>query len=35
MALSEAQKHLIVGLKLFGVDKDAIAGIISVLQTPR
>lgn len=34
MALSPAQKHLIVGLRFFGVEKDAIAGIVSALPKP-
>ena len=34
MALSEAQKHLIHGLMLFGVEKDAIVGIVSAVKTP-
>ena len=34
MALTEAQKHLICGLNIFGVEKDAIAGIVSALKTP-
>ena len=34
MELSEAQKHLIKGLKLiWKVETDAIIGIVSVLQT--
>lgn len=34
MALSMAQKHLIAGLRLFGVEKDAIVGIVSALPNP-
>ena len=34
MALTEAQKHLIVGLRIFGVERDAIIGIVSALQKP-
>ena len=34
MALTEAQKHLIVGLRIFGVEKDAIVGIVSALPRP-
>ena len=34
MALTQAQKHLIAGLKLFGVEKDAIVGIVSTLKKP-
>jgi len=34
MALTEAQKHLIRGLNIFGVEKDAIVGIVSALNTP-
>ena len=33
MALSELQKYLIVGLRIFGVEKDAILGIISAAET--
>ncbi len=35
MALSEAQKHLIDGLKIIGVEKDAIPGIVSILNAPQ
>ena len=31
MTLTEAQKYLIVGLKIFGVEKDAIPGIAMAL----
>lgn len=34
MALSPAQKHLIVGLRFFGAEKDAIAGIVTALPKP-
>ena len=34
MRLSEAQKHLIIGLKIFGVEKDAIPGIVMSLPKP-
>lgn len=34
MELSQAQKHLIVGLRIFGVEKDAIVGIVSALPKP-
>ena len=34
MALTQAQKHLIAGLRLFGVEKDAIVGIVSALPQP-
>ena len=34
MELTEAQKHLINGLLLFGVEKDAIVGIASALTKP-
>lgn len=34
MALTPAQKHLIAGLLLFNVEKDAIIGIVSTLQRP-
>ena len=34
MELSEAQKHLILGLRIFGVEKDAIYGIVSALSEP-
>lgn len=34
MELSQAQKHLIDGLHLFGVERDAIVGIAMVLNTP-
>ena len=32
MELTWAQKHLIAGLNLFGVEKDAIIGIMLVLK---
>ena len=31
MALTNAQKYLIIGLKILGVEKDAIYGIVSSL----
>ena len=31
MALTDAQKHLIIGLRIFGVEKDAIYGIVEAL----
>ena len=34
MQLTEAQKHLIRGLLIFGVEKDAIVGIVSILKEP-
>ena len=34
MELSEAQKHLIRGLLILNVEKDAIAGIVSALPKP-
>lgn len=34
MELSPAQKHLIDGLHLFGVERDAIVGIAMILSTP-
>lgn len=34
MGLSMAQKHLITGLRIFGVEKDAIVGIVSMLPNP-
>ena len=34
MGLTMAQKHLIAGLRLFGVERDAIVGIVSMLETP-
>ncbi len=34
MELSPAQKHLINGLHLFGVERDAIVGIAMMLNTP-
>lgn len=33
MALTPIQKHLITGLLIFGVEKDAIVGIVSALET--
>lgn len=33
MQLTEAQKHLIRGLLIFSVEKDAIIGIVSILRT--
>lgn len=33
MALSNFQKHLITGLLLFGVERDAIVGIVSAMET--
>ena len=35
MELTMAQKHLIAGLRLFGVEKDAIVGILSALPQPK
>ena len=32
--LTMAQEHLIAGLHIFGVETDAIVGIVSVLKTP-
>ncbi len=34
MGLSPLQKHLIVGLRIFNVEMDAIIGIVSALDTP-
>ena len=34
MELTKAQKHLIDGLKIFGVEKDAIIGIMLTLEKP-
>lgn len=34
MALTPAQKHLIDGLHIFGVEKDAILCIVLALETP-
>ena len=34
MELTMAQEHLIAGLHIFGVETDAIVGIVSVLKTP-
>ena len=34
MELSALQKHLIVGLRIFDVEKDAIPGIVSAADTP-
>ena len=34
MELSPAQKHLIRGLMILGVEKDAIAGIVAGLPEP-
>ena len=34
MALTEAQKHLITGLHILGVEKDAIIGIVSAMKKP-
>ena len=34
MALTKAQKHLIAGLNIFGVEKDAIVGIVLTLERP-
>ena len=34
MSLTPAQKHLIHGLKLFGVAKDDMIGIMLALDTP-
>ena len=34
MSLTPAQKHLITGLILFGIEKDAILGIVSALPEP-
>ena len=34
MELTNAQKHLICGLLIFGVEKDAIFGIVSALPKP-
>ena len=34
MALTPAQKHLIRGLKMFGVGEDETVGIILMLDTP-
>lgn len=33
MELTNIQKHLIVGLRIFGVEKDAIVGIVSAMET--
>ena len=33
MALSNLQKHLVDGLHIFGVEKDAILGIVSAMET--
>ena len=35
MALTEAQKYLIIGLRILGVEKDAIHGILSALPQKR
>ena len=32
--LTEAQKYMIIGLSLLGVEKDAIVGIVSALPNP-
>ncbi len=34
MALTNAQKHLIDGLRIFGVEMDAIIGIVCALEKP-
>ena len=34
MELTTAQKHLIDGLIIFGVEEDAIVGIVSALEKP-
>lgn len=34
-ALTKAQKHLIAGLILFGVEEEAILGIMMGLDTPK
>ena len=34
MALTWLQKHLIDGLRIFGVEKDAIVGIVLALPEP-
>lgn len=33
MALTNIQKYLIAGLRIFNVEKDAIVGIVSALET--
>ena len=33
MELMNIQKHLIFGLRIFGVEKDAIVGIVSAMET--
>ena len=33
MELTSIQKHLIVGLRVFDVEKDAIVGIVSAMET--
>lgn len=33
MALTKLQKHLIVGLRIFGVENDAIVGIVSAMES--
>ena len=33
MELTNIQKYLISGLRLFGVEKDAIVGIVSAMET--
>lgn len=35
MELTNIQKHLIVGLRIFGVEKDAIVGIVSAMETEK
>ena len=33
MELTNIQKHMIVGLKIFNVEKDAIVGIVAAMET--
>ena len=35
MALTNTQKHLIVGLRILGIDSDTTLGIVSALPDPK